>query len=77
MIRLKNIGTIQTFNKRGLFYNLMLSIYCVFNYKILFNFNSYSFLSRKEEGKKSVKKINDVISNMEREHATCLKLVGR
>lgn len=56
MIRLKNIRTIQTFNKRGLFYNLMLSIYCVFNYKILFNFNSFSFLSRKEEGKKSVKK---------------------
>lgn len=56
MLRLKNIRTIQTFNKRGLFYNLMLSIYCVFNYKIFFNFNSFSFLSRKEEGKKSVKK---------------------
>lgn len=55
----------------------MLSIYSVFNYKILFNFNSFSFLSRKEEDKKSVKKIDDVISNMEREHATCLKLVGR
>lgn len=77
MIRLKIIRTIQTFHKRGLFYNLMLSIYSVFNYKILFNFNSFSFLSRKEEDKKSFKKINDVISNMKREHATCLKLVGR
>lgn len=70
------IRTIQIFHKR-LFYNLMLSIYSVFNYNILFNFNSFSFLSRKQEDKKSVKKINDVISNMKREHATCLKLVGR
>lgn len=45
----------------------MLSIYSVFNYKIIFNFNSFSFLSRKEEDKKIVKKINDVFSNMERE----------
>lgn len=56
MIRLKNIGTIQTFNKRGLFYNLMLSIYCVFNYKIVFNFNSFSFLSRRKRAKRALRK---------------------
>lgn len=55
----------------------MLLIYCVFNYKILFNFNLFFFLFRKEEDKKSVKKINDVILNMEREYVICFKLVGR